>query len=332
MGSGEELRAASVVLNFSVIDLFADTKVINRVEIAELMLKAESFSKTLSWIQAVGGNKNYPVVQIAVHRARISGTDLNLPAVSGEINFDGQGSLIKAVMGSEDRKLSMELQPQQSRWQLAINIKERNWPLIPGILFDELNLKGEVSPSEARFSVIEGKFYKGKLLGNGWLTWANGWQMSGQIAVTAVSLQAALPQSVLNGDLDAKASFTQRGAKLAMLAQTPRLDGNFSVKKGFINGIDMVETARLARRQGTSAGRTHFDELSGTLLIDGSSIQIHQIKISAGILSGNGFVDVASGKQLSGRINVGLKIRTDMGSTPLLISGTLSEPTWRTGR
>ena len=332
VGSREELQAASVVLNFSVLDLFSDIKVINLIEIDELTIKAESFDKALPWIQAVGGNENHPVMQMAVRRAHITGTDLTLPTVSGDVYFDGPGSVAKAVMSSEDRKLSIELQPQQSRWQLAVNIKENSLPLVPGIMFDELNLKGEISASEARFNVIEGRFYKGKLLGSGRLSWINGWQMSGQINVTALSLQTAIPQSGLTGDLDGKASFTKRGASLAMLAQTPHLNGNISVKKGFINGIDMVETVRLAKRQGTSAGRTNFDELSGTLLIDGNNVQIHQIKILAGILSGSGFVAVTSGKQLAGRINVELKIRADMGSTPLTLSGTLAEPTWRTGR
>ena len=332
VGGSEELQAATMVLNFSVLDLFSDIKVINIVEIDELTLKANSFDRALSWIQAAGGNENYPVKQMAVRRAHINGTDLTLPTVSGEVYFDGPRSVSKAVMSSEDRKLSILLQPQQSRWQLAVNIKENSLPLVPGIMFDELNLKGEVSASEARFNVIEGKFYKGKLLGSGQLSWINGWQMSGQINVTALSLQAAIPQSGLTGDLDGKASFTERGASLAMLAQTPHLNGNISVKKGFINGIDMVETVRLARRQGTSAGRTNFDELSGTLLIDGNNVQVHQIKILAGILSGSGFVDMSSGKQLSGRINVELKIRADMGSTPLTLSGTLAEPTWKIGR
>ena len=102
-----------------------------------------------------------------------------------------------------------------------------------------------------------------------------------------------------------------------------------------INAVDEPllygKTARVGKRQGVAAGRTHFDELNGTLLADGDKVQLRQIKISAGILSGNGFVDVASGNQLSGRLNVDLKIRADMGSMPLTVSGTLKQPVWRTG-
>ena len=335
VGSMQELQAGSVVLHFDMVALFTDTRLIGRAEIGELTLRAESFDQALSWMQAAGGDANYPVAQMVLQRARVSGGELNLPTVNGVVNFDGQGRLVKAVLNSEDGKLSVELkpQPQQPRWQIALTIKESSLPLVPGILFDELNIKGEAGAGEANLSVIEGMLYKGKMLGSARLTWRKGWQMQGQLNVKSLALQDALPQAGMTGELDGNASFTLRAAQLPLLAKAPQLDGRFSVKKGFINSVDMVETARVSNRQGSaSAGRTHFDELSGILVMDGNSLQLHQIKISAGVMSAHGFVDVVSGKQLSGRLDVDLKMRAEMGSMPLTLSGTLTEPVWRTGR
>ncbi len=335
VGSMQELQAGSVVLHFDMVALFTDTRLIGRAEIGELTLRAESFDQALSWMQAAGGDANYPVAQMVLQRARVSGGELNLPVVNGVVDFDGQGHLVKAVLNSEDGKLSVELQPQpqQPRWQIALTIKESSLPLVPGILFDELDIKGEVGAGEANFSMIEGMLYKGKMLGSARLTWRNGWQLQGQLNVKSLALQDALPQAGMTGELDGNANFTLRAAQLPLLAKAPQLDGRFSVMKGFISSVDMVETARVSNRQGSaSAGRTNFDELSGTFVVDGNTQQLHQIKISAGVMSANGFVDVVSGKQLSGRLNVDLKMRAEMGSMPLTLSGTLTEPVWRTGR
>ena len=333
VGNGQELKASSVILNFNIVALFSEIREIDQVEIGELALKAETFDKALSWMQAAGGDVKYPVTQMVLQRARISGAELNLPTLSGVVDFDEKGHLVKTVLSSEDGKFTLALQPQLTRWQIALAIKESSLPLVPGIMFGELNVKGEVGTGEAIFGEIEGLLYKGKLLGSARLTWKSGWQLQGQLNVKSLALQEALPQLGINGEMDGNASFALRGAQLPLLAQAPYLDGRVAVKKGFINSIDMVETVRVANRQGSaSSGRTHFDELTGNLLLDGNSLQLRQIRISAGVMSANGSVDVVSGKQLSGRLNVDLKMRAEMGSMPLTLSGTLSEPVWRMGR
>jgi hypothetical protein len=248
------------------------------------------------------------------------------------VNFDGQGHFSKAVLKSLDGRLSMELQPRQSRWQIALAIKEGYVPLLPDILFKELSVKGELGVGEIKFHEIDGRLYGGLLTGSAHLTWLKGWQMQGLVNVKAMELHNVLPQFGIAGEMDGDANFTLHGEKFPHLAKAPHLDGKFLVKKGMINTIDMIETSRMPTRKGASTGRTHFDELSGVLQIDNNKQHVRQLKISAGVMSANGYVDVAANKQLSGRINVELKIRADLGSVPLLLSGTLIEPVWSTRR
>ncbi len=154
--------------------------------------------------------------------------------------------------------------------------------------------------------------------------------MQGLVNVKTMELRDALPKFGISGEMDGDAHFILRGEKLPLLAKTPHLDGKFVVKKGLIDKIDMVETSRMPTRQGASSGRTHFDELSGVLQIDNNRQHLRQIKISSAVMSANGYVDVAANKQLSGRLNVDLKLRADLGSVPLELSGILTEPVWST--
>jgi hypothetical protein len=331
-GVTQELKASSVVLNFNFFELLSDIKSIRSLEINDLILNAKSFDKALPWLQIAGGDTHYPVASMVLQRARVSDDELVLPSVNGVVNFDGQRRFAKAVLKSVDGKLSLELQPQKSHWQIALAIKGSYVPLLPNILFNELTAKGELGAGEIKFHEIEGSLYGGLLTGSAYLTWLNGWQMQGLVDVKAMKLLDALPQSGIAGEMDGHANFILRSEKLSLLARTPHLDGKFLIKKGLINKIDMVETSRMPNRKGVSSGHTHFDALSGMLQINNNSLHLRQIKISNSVMSANGYADVAANKQLSGRLNVNLKVRADLGSVPLVLSGTLTEPLWSTGR
>ncbi len=332
VGKNQELKASKVELHFDLPALLTETRIITRAEISELAINAQSFDQALSWLQAASGETRYPVMRMVLQQARVSGEGLGLPVMNGVLDLDGQGQLIKAVLKSEDGKLGVELQPQQSRWRIALTIRDSPLPLLPDIIFNELSLNGEVDAGTASFHQIAGRLYGGQLSGSARLTWQNGWQVQGNINVKTLELGNALPQFGITGEMDGDAAFILRGAKLPMLAKSPHLEGKFVVKKGIISKIDMVETARMPDRQGTSGGRTHFDELSGALEVDNNSQHLRQIRISAGIMSADGAVDIGPDKQVSGRMNVSLKVRAEMGSVPLVVSGMLAEQVWRVGR
>ena len=332
VGSAPELKAGNVALNFGFSALFSEVKAINKMEIDGLTLGADSFDKALGWLQAAGGDTHYPVAHMVLRHANISGEGLNLPSVNGSADLDAQGHFAKIVLSSEDGKLGMELKPQQSRWQIALNLKESRLPFLPGIPFNELSAKGEVSEASANFNEIDGRLYGGALTGNASLTWQKGWQMQGHITVKAMELQNALPQLGVTGEVEGDSSFTMSGAKLPQLSNALNLDGSFVARKGVINNIDMVETASSGSRSGAAGGRTHFDELSGLLQADSSGQHLRQIKISAGVMSANGSVDVSPGGQLSGRLNVDLKMRAGLGSVPLSLSGQVGKPALHVAR
>jgi uncharacterized protein involved in outer membrane biogenesis len=202
---------------------------------------------------------------------------------------------------------------------------------LPEIQFNELNAKGEASEGAVNFSDVDGRLYGGMLMGSAKLSWQKGWQMQGRVTVKTLELQKALPHFGVSGEMDGDASFTLGGGKLAQLTHAPGVDGSFVVKKGVINNMDVVETAT-SNRQGVAGGRTHFDELSGMLLVDSGGQHLRQIKIAAGVMSASGSVDIGPERQLSGRLIVDLKMRAGLGSVPLSLSGAVGKPALRVSR
>ena len=332
VGSSKDFTADKVTVTFGVTTLFSESKVISKVEIDKPAFNPDTLESSLPMLQMAAGEVRYPIEHIEFKYARFGSEALSLPLLNGTLDFDKQGNVRKAVLGSEDRRLSVKIQPQQSRWQVEVAIRDGSLPILPGINFKELNASGKIDANGAEFYEMDGDIYGGRIVGSASLTWQNGWQLQGKANIKTMSLPEALPQIDVTGDLDGDVKFALRGDQPHLMSKAPRLEGNVVVKNGKINKIDMVESSRMSSRQGAAPGRTHFDQLNGTLLVENSSLQLRAIKIAADVLSASGNIDVAADGELSGRLGVDLKMRAEIGSVPLVLSGTITEPVWNIGR
>lgn len=330
VGGAQELKVGNAEVTFDLFSLFSPVKAIRRVELQDVTLEAASFDKELSWLQQIGANANYPVSHVTVLRAKVSSEEISLPVFSGEIDVNEQGRVSNVTLKSADSKFDVALQPVQDRWQIVLNAKETAFPLFPNVLFTDFSAKGEVGATGANFVAIEGQAYGGFLNGNAKLNWQKGWQLQGRVEARSVELNKLFPKFAVTGELACSSNFVSSGLKLGKLADTAQMDGTFVVKKGVVNGMDMVETARQGNRQNGSSGRTHFDELKGSFQANGRGQHFQQLKLSSGILNASGSFDVNGGGQLSGRLSVELKARA--GASSLSLSGTLTEPVLRSGR
>ncbi|MDX8398725.1 MAG: adenylate/guanylate cyclase domain-containing protein [Gallionellaceae bacterium] len=325
VGDARELKAASVVLNFKFSSIFSSTRAINNVDISKLELNSNAFAFALDWLHSAGNNAHYPVAHLNLTHASLTGDGISLPALNGKADWDSHGDLSKINLLSEDHKFDMQLQAQQARWKIKLRIKEHKLPWMPGILFSELNVKGEADSNSADFTEFDANLYGGTLSGSAHINWQDDWRMQGQMKVKWLDLQQAFPKLGIQGALDGDSSFMLSGASLPQLLETPQLDGTFLVSKGIINTIGIVETA--TNRKKMVGVRTHFDEMSGTVKLSNSKLQLPQLKISSGIMSANGSVDVSHIGQLSGRFSVNVKMRPR--TVPLILSGTLEHPVLR---
>jgi hypothetical protein len=137
------------------------------------------------------------------------------------------------------------------------------------------------------------------------------------------------PKYLVNGEMYGQGSFALTGAKLSQLADAPRLDGSFTVKSGSVNGFDMVETARLLSHENLKGGRTHFDDMSGTVQLENHTCHFRQLKIASGMLNAIGSFDVTSNNLLGGNFSAEIKMRP--GANALTLYGTPAEPKLRAG-
>lgn len=330
VGSAQEVKVGSIVLNFDFLSLLSEIKVISNADLQDVSIDGRVLDKQMVSLKSLGGDPQYPIRNLTLQRVKIVADEVALPVFSGIADIDAQGGFSRVSLHSPDDKYSIDLQSKQGRWQLGLSLKETSLPLLPGIVFSDLNAKGDLGDGEVNFTEMDGHLYNGILLGSAKLNWRKGWQLQGRLEAKTFELNKMFPSYGVEGELFGEGTFTLTGTKLSQLGDAPRLDASFSVKKGVVNGIDMVETARLGSRENLVGGRTHFDDMIGLAQLENHAIHFRQLKVVSGMLSANGSFDVSPDKQLSGDFNAEIKMRA--GNNQLTLFGSLGETKLRAGR
>ncbi|HLP99411.1 MAG TPA: hypothetical protein VK149_13315 [Sideroxyarcus sp.] len=330
IGNAQEVKLGCAVLNFDLFSLFSQTKVIGNAELQDITIDGRSLEKQMASLKSLGGDAQYPIRHLTLQKVKIVTDEVALPSLSGIADIDAQGGFSRVALHSEDDKLGVELQPNQGRWQLGVNLRENSLPVLPGIVFSDLSAKGVLGDGEVNFTEMDAHIYNGILLGSAKLNWRKGWQLQGRLEAKTFELNKMFPKYGIEGELFGEGSFSMTSAKLSQLGDSPRIDASFSVKKGVVNGIDMVETARQSSREHLVGGRTHFDDLIGVAQLDNHTVRFRQLKIMSGMLSASGSFEVSPSNQLSGSFNAEIKMRA--GDNQLTLFGALGETKLRAGR
>lgn len=330
IGSGQELKAEDAVLNFDFSALFSPTRSINSLALNKVNLSGASLEKVLGWLQMAGGVEKYPVASMELKSLRVKNDDINIPLFNGSAKFDAQGKFTGAELKSEDGKFSIGLQSLQNRLQLELNVHESSLPILTNYKFKDLSVSGEIVDGQFVFSDFFAHIHGGTLTGKGKLGWSNGWKLESLLNAKSLELQSMFPDFGMTGEVYGDVNVSMHGAALPQLDKDPRMVGTFEAKNGIINKIDIETIARFGTRQG-GGGRTNFNELSGNVIADNRTRRFNLNKISAGVVSGSGFVEVDANQQLSGKLMVDISGMA-RGKIPLWLSGSPTDPQLQAGQ
>ncbi|HXU93333.1 MAG TPA: AsmA-like C-terminal region-containing protein [Gallionella sp.] len=325
-GETKQVQVQQARVNFAFSALFSSTKPINSVELEGLQVNGAELQKVSSWMRQVVADQQHPVASIKLSQGKVEAEGVTVTGVGGELKFDRSGKFAQAKLQAQENKYSLDINAVGEKMQVAINVHGAALPLLPNWVFDDLSAKGELTADGLQITEMDSRIKGGILLGDASIDWRSGWRAQGNLVAKTITLQNL--NKLLEGDMDGKARFRMQSVSLAKLTETAMLDGDFVVKKGVINGMDIVETARLRSRTNLPGGRTHFDELTGDLNYSNGAYHFRKLKMQAGVLAAAGSVDIAK-QEVSGNILADLSMRTAMGSVGLQVGGTTESLTLR---
>jgi hypothetical protein len=327
IGGEKQIQIAQAQMNFALSALFSSVKPIGNLNLEGLKINGSALPQVSTWLQKTAADTEYPVARIELNQGVLEANGIQLSGIAGELNFNQAGKFAQVKLQAEGGKFALDLNATpENKMQMSFTARGIALPLLPNWFFDELNAKGELTGDELVITDFDSHIFGGMLLGNARIDWRSGWHADGMLVSKSITLQNL--SKVLGGDLDGSARFRMEAASLDRLAETTTMEGAFVIKKGLINGIDIIETTRLRSRESLPGGRSHFDELSGNLSVANGAYAFRQLRMDAGILKAAGALDII-GPQLSGRISAELPMRAGAGAVTLQVGGTTESPTLR---
>ena len=181
-------------------------------------------------------------------------------------------------------------------------------------------MKGTLTTQELAVSAWSAKLYDGNLSGTARIRPSPRWSVEGDLRVRQMNVSVLAPGLMSEGRADGRGSFSMSGAVFDKLGAEARIEGSFAVGKGVLGSFSLARA--LQSPVGQAAGRTEFSELTGTGIYNKGAVQLRDIKLTAGLLTANGVVDIEAGGRVSGRISA--ELGPQRGTFTL--TGTSSEP------
>ena len=330
IGETKPIQVPQARVDFALSALFSSNKPITGIELEGVQVNGAALPQISAWLQKIAADTQYPVARIELSQGKLEADGVKLSDIGGELSFNQAGKFTQAKLHAEGNKLALDIYATpENKMQVSIAVRGSALPLLPNWVFDDLNAKGELTGDGLVITDMDSRIMGGVLLGDARIDWRSGWRAQGNLTAKTITLQNM--SKALSGDMDGTARFQMQSASLSRLTEAATLEGAFKIKKGTINGVDIVETARLRSRESLPGGRTHFEELSGDLYYANGDYHFRQVKMSAGVLNAMGTLDIAK-QQISGRVIADLTLRAGMGSVALQVGGTTDNPSLRAVR
>ncbi|MBU1214852.1 MAG: hypothetical protein KKA63_06390 [Gammaproteobacteria bacterium] len=323
VGAAGELTAPAATLSFDPLTLLSGSKTIKDVALQDVTVNGKELDKVAGWLKGMAGDAQFPLEHVTLRNLKIVTDGLSVPLLQGGADFE-RGEFSRLVLHSEDEKFNVELKTVANRTQIAFGIRDDALPLLPSAKFSSFNARGEISTHEINISDLDAHAYGGIWSGKGKLNWSRGWKFEANVQAKTMELSELFPQYGLSGEVFVDGELSASSSSLSNLAKSLRIDASFEAKRGVINGIDMVETARLVSHEHLVGGRTHFDELNGSFVAEDGYIRFRSVRIVSGMLKASGTFEAAADGRLTGAFNSEIKMRS--GNNPLSLSGSLAEP------
>jgi uncharacterized protein involved in outer membrane biogenesis len=331
IGAQQEVRIASIKVSPNLSSLFSPVKVLRDIELDTVSIRMDMLGRIPAWFKSEGGPQTVRIEKIGLNHVTLESPSMALPLFSVSVNMKSDGELKNVLLASDDGKLKLDATPiSGSNFDLKLTAQQWRFPVGPAFQFDVLNIAGVVDSEALRLKDIDGKLYGGTLKGAAELNWKSGWRFSGDLKGQRVALESLLPlfnsKARVSGQLNAQARFAMNSRTASQLADSPNIEGDFSIHKGVLHGFDLASAAQPFKGKEIRGGQTAFDEFSGIFNIAGKDIRLSKLNISSGVLNANGDVEIAPSKQLGGKVYVEVKQGVSLVSIPLKVSGTLQDP------
>lgn len=329
IGRGAEaIRIHELKLQPDLGTLFSEQWVLRRVILRGLDLSLERVGE----IPVLTDPGRSPKIDaILLRDTDVSFSGLVLKDAEAEIQRDGLGRMQALSVRSLDRSLSLTAKPVSGAVVLMVEGFAWRPDEVSRFVVDSLNFTGRLERNELVISGLEIRIFDGLVKGDAVVRTAGAPNLSGNI--TFERIDSSRLGDVLGidrrlaGAMAGKMQYTASAETWPAIFSSIDGDGEFTIQRGNLYGIDLAEAAR--RGTPVQGGVTAFERMSGGIRLARDKVQFRDLNIVSGLMRTTGQVDVAAMGALSGRLELQMMGSVNQTRLPVVVSGSLDAPTVR---
>ena len=323
IGEGVAAQIASVKASPQLGSIWDAKKIFSKIELDGVVVPQQ-------WLGAVLWGKrddqSLQIERLIVKGFKPAIEGLTLPPMDIDAMFAKDGSLEKAVAINSEKTVTLKFAIADGKTQVELTGKPYKLPFGGELEFQSFSGAGSLSATELVFSEYDASVAGGNIGGNARLRWGTNWSLDGEINARGIDAGKVASLLVSSGRLDGKGGFAMRAPSADKLESSLRIEGNFSVQKGTLGGVDLT---RVLQGDASSGGSTLFSEMSGNLLYESGRAQVKQVRVSAGFLNAAGNINMDSQKNLNGSLQLELRATANQIRANLTLGGTLAAPVFK---
>ena len=333
VGQGGGLSIASVHAVPDFLTLLGDHKAFSEVSLQGVAVKDTELGRLA---KAASGSLPVRIGRIVIEGLSLGAGDAELDGISGEVNMSASGAMETIRLQDREGTLKVDLRPQGEAFRLVASGSNWKPAFLPEMVFQSVDAQGELGAGRLDLGKLEIRAYDGVLAGKASLSWAGESAFAGDFEakhMRPAKLLAALGSPLAaDGELSAQLKLSARAGSLGKLKEELRTEGRFELKRGYVMGFDLGEAVRNAGREPTRGGETKFEQLTGTILVEGKETRLGNLRLASGLMSAAGNIGISRDEQFSGTMNVDLKSSAATLRVTLAVGGTGKFGTLTSGR
>ena len=338
VGAGkDEVRINEIRLLPEISSLSEPKKIFQEVVLNGVSLPAELISGFPSvFVTMAKPTSRAGVKHLRFENVNTSFGSLAFPVMEGDVKLSAAGLFQSIELWLPDRTVSLELKPKAQKLEVVLEGFGWRPSQSSSLLIDSVNLKGSVDNGILSVSNLELHVFDGLIQGLTVLHPDKTLALSGDLSferINASKLGEVLGiGSQFTGEVAGKVSFSTLADSWALIFSGLSADGEFSMRRGSVRGIDLAEAVRRASSAPVQGGATAFEQLSGKIKLSPTSSQFSGLLLNSGLMQSTGVLEVSKGLAVSGRMELQMRGTANQTRVPISISGSLKTPVVQLGK
>lgn len=333
---GNVVRVAEMRLQPALATLLSPRMVFRNVQLSGIQLTAETVGSLARMLEsAARESARAGVSHVAVDKAEISFSGLGVDEMKGEFGLSTDGLLQSVSLHSPDRNLQLEARPIAGG--VAIQLEGLGWRPAPKspYLMDSLTVKGEILGNAFVIERMELRIFGGLAEGTAILRAERQPALAGEMSFERIDAKRFGEAFGIGGQFEGQAAGRLKLSATAESWQTLLsalyADGEFTMDRGVLGGIDLPEAVRrVSSTPATLGGGTRFEQLSGAIRLTPTAYRFSRLVMNAGLMQSTGQLEVSRDLQIRGRMDVQMRGRADHNAKSVSVNGPLKSPLLQT--